>query len=282
MSDGTWTRHGAGAADPPDAGSGPEAPVLAERRGPILLLRLNRPERLNAVSRPLYEALLAGLDALERDTALRVAVLTGSGRAFCVGADLKAHAGDEPSLQERRAYIKAAQRVNWRIQTCAKPVLAAVNGAAIGGGLELALSCDLVIVARQAKLRFPELALGTFIGGGVSSTLERRVGFVKARELLLLAEFFSGEDAVAMGLANRALPAEQVLEATLEWAARVATLAPLSTRSARRLLARAPSLTPEEVLRREARTLYGIMQTDDWKEGLRAFHERREPRYTGH
>ncbi len=258
-----------------------DPPVLRERRSAVLLLTLNRPRRLNAVSLPMYRALLRALRDFERDPALRAAVITGAGRAFCVGADLEAHAGEEPSDAARRAYIRSAQRANARLQTGAKPVIAAVNGHAVGGGLELALSCDLVVVAGGAKLRFPELALGTFVGGGVSLTLERRVGFARARELLYLAEFFSGDAAAAMGLANRSLPAEEVLAAALEWAGRVAALAPRPTRLAKRLLARAPFLTRAEVMRREARALHEVMRTEDWKEGILAFRERREPRYTG-
>lgn len=260
---------------------GADSPLLQERRDDVLLLILNRPERLNAVSLPMYRALLRALRELEADDGLRAAVVTGAGRAFCVGADLKAHAGATPTDRERRAYIGAAQRANARLQASGKPVIAAVNGHAIGGGLELALSCDLVIVAQEAKLRFPELALGTFIGGGVSSTLERRVGFARARELLYLGDFFSGDDAAAMGLANRALPAERVVASALEWAHRVAALAPHPTRLAKRLLAQSPYLKHKEVLRCEARALYQVMQTEDWREGTRAFLEQREPRYTG-
>jgi enoyl-CoA hydratase len=266
---------------PPQETAAEAPPVLAERRGAVLLLTLNRPERLNAVSLPMYRALLRALDELERDDALRAAVVTGAGRAFCVGADLKAHASGEPTDAERREYIRAAQRANARVQTCGKPVVAAVNGHAIGGGLELALSCDLLLVAEGAKLRFPELALGTFVGGGVSYTLERRVGFARARELLLLAEFVSGAEAAAMGLANRALPAERVLETALEWAGRAAALAPIPTRLAKRLLTEAPHRSPREVLRREAAALHRVMRTEDWKEGIRAFHDGREPRFHG-
>ena len=255
--------------------------IVYEKAPPRATIRFNRPEVLNAFDFRTLRELARACEDASWDDEIRVVVLTGTGRAFCVGADLKAHAGEEPTDRERRAYIGAAQRANARVQRCAKPVIAAVNGHAIGGGLELALSCDLVLVAREARLRFPELALGTFIGGGVSYTLERRVGFARSRELLLLGDFFSGDDAAAMGLANRALPAGEVLDAALEWAERVAALAPRSTRLARRLLAQAPSLSRGEVLRREARALYEIMGTEDWKEGIRAFHERRQPRYTG-
>ena len=122
------------------------------------------------------------------------------------------------SAEERREYIGLAQTVNAGLQYSRLPVVAAVNGHAIGAGLELALSADFVVVARDAKLRLPEVALGTFVGGGVTYRLPRRVGDLKARELILAGGFFSGEDAVAMGLANRALPPEEVLEAALELA----------------------------------------------------------------
>jgi enoyl-CoA hydratase/carnithine racemase len=253
-------------------------PVRVERRGAVLVLTLNRPDRLNAVSLPMYRAIVEALDAVEDDTDLRAAVLTGAGRAFCVGADLNAHAAGAGEA-DRREYVEAAQEANARIQRGTRPVIAAVNGHAIGGGLELALSCDLMVVAAGARLRFPELALGTFVGGGVTETLPARVGPARARELLYLAEFFSGEDAAAMGLANRAVAEGEVLDVALEWGDRVARLAPRSVRHAKRLLR---GTSPgAETLAAEAEALLEIMGTEDWREGIAAFHEKREPRYTG-
>lgn len=258
-----------------------EGPLLRERRGPVELLTLNRPERLNAVSRPLYERLAAALREVDGEREVRAVVVTGAGRAFCVGADLKAHGEGEASEEERRAYVRAGQRANRRLQSIGKPVVAAVNGHAIGAGLELALSCDLVLVAIEARLRLPELALGTFVGGGVTYTLPRRVGLGKAKEILLVADFFSGAEAAEMGLADRALPADEVLPAALELAAEVARRAPLPVRHAKRLLGSAPDLGRGEAMAREARALLACMGTRDWREGIRAFHEKREPRFTG-
>ncbi|MBI4541158.1 MAG: enoyl-CoA hydratase/isomerase family protein [Gemmatimonadetes bacterium] len=254
---------------------------MAERRGAVVLLTLKRPDRLNAVSLPLYESLIGELCVLARVREVRAIVITGAGRAFCVGADLKAHASDEPDAVVRRRYVGAGQRANRAIQLCPKPVVAAVNGHAIGAGLELALSCDLVVVAREAKLRFPEVALGTFVGGGVTYTLPERVGLLKAKELLLLCEFFLGDEAVALGLANRAEPAARVLEVAIELAEKLAARAPIPMAHAKRLLNRAADPERRRALWREARALLDCMATRDWEEGIRAFHEKREPRFTG-
>jgi enoyl-CoA hydratase len=258
-------------------------PVLLERRGAVLWLTLNRPARLNAVNLPLYRALVEALDPdrASGDDAVRVVVLTGAGRAFCAGADLKAHAESDMTDRERRRYVRWAQRANRSLQRCAKPVVAAVNGAAVGAGLELALSCDFIIVASSAKLRLPEIALGTFVGGGIMHTLPARVGLARSKELLLLGAFFTGDDAAAMGLANRAVPAESVAVAAGELAERLAALAPLPLALARRLLRRAPRLRRRDVMAAEARALARCMATDDWKEGALAFREKRPPNYTG-
>lgn len=267
---------------PSPAPSGPsDAPVLSRRDGPILLLTLNRPDRLNAVSLPMYALLLDELKAAAQDREIRCVVLTGSGRAFCVGADLKAHGEGPPSGAERRRYVRTAQRVNRLIQMGPKPVVAAVNGHAIGGGLEMALSSDFMVVAEEAKLRFPEISLGTFIGGGTVYTLADRVGVVKARELVYLGDFFLGAQAAELGVGWKAVPGDQVLDTALELARKLAEKAPLSLAAAKRLIGPAGTMSRDEALRREARALERIFGTRDWKEGVDAFHEKRSPRYTG-
>lgn len=270
---------------PPASDPSPRTPggvVLEERRGAVHLLTLNRPDRLNAVSPELYRHLDRALRSLARDPEVRAVVVTGAGRAFCVGADLKAHGAREPDAAFRRRYVFLAQKVNLRIQRLPVPVIAAVNGHAIGAGLELALSADLILVAEEAKLRLPEVALGTLFGGGVSYTLPGRVGVTRARELLLLSRFFRGEEAEAMGLANRALPSGDVLPQALEWARELAErAAPGSLRLARELLREAPHRTVEATLRAEGEGLLACMETEDWAEGVRAFHEKRTPRYRG-
>lgn len=259
----------------------PDSPLLVDRDGATLTLTLNRPDRLNAVSFPLYRGLLEALDEHGDDAGLRALIVTGAGRAFCVGADLKAHGEGRASEAERREYVEAAQEVNRRLQTFPVPVVAAVNGHAIGAGLELALSADFAVVAEDAKLRLPEVALGTFVGGGLTYTLVERVGALKARELVLLGRFFRGSEAAEMGLVNRALPAGAVLEAARDLADELAAKAPIPLRLAKDLLGRAPRLERREALELEAEALLRCMETEDWEEGVRAFHEDREPRFTG-
>ncbi|MBR9989155.1 MAG: enoyl-CoA hydratase/isomerase family protein [Gemmatimonadetes bacterium] len=256
-------------------------PVTSATDGHVRSLTLNRPDRLNAVSRALYEALTSAFEYAGKDDAVRCIILTGSGRAFSAGADLKAHAETPPTAAERKRYARAAQRANAAIQQCPKPVVAAVNGAAVGAGLELALSCDFIVVAEDAKLRLPELALGTFFGGGVAHTLPQRVGHARARELLFLGDFVSGARAAEIGLADVAVPADEVVDAAGELAARLAERAPVPMRLAKRLLGRAPRLSRRALMREEAAALAECMGTRDWEEGIAAFRERRAPRYTG-
>ncbi|WP_419947620.1 enoyl-CoA hydratase/isomerase family protein [Candidatus Palauibacter sp.] len=259
----------------------PEVPLLVEAEGPVRILRLNRPHRLNAVSLPMYEMLDAELARIGADFETRVVVLTGTGRGFCSGADLKAHRDHERSQAERNAYIETSQRVFRAIQTLPQPVVAAVNGHAIGAGCELALSCDFLIVAAEAKLRMPEVVLGTFIGGGTAYTLRRRIGYARAAELILMGRYFTPEEAGAWGLANEVLPAKAVLPAARELAQRLARNAPISMRLAKRLLDRAEFVDPDEAMRLEAEALFTCMASEDWREGLEAFAEKRDPVYRG-
>ena len=271
--------HGGG---PGSSESGaPSDPVLSSHDGPLLTLTLNRPHRLNAVSLPLYERLVAELERVEADRKVRCVVLTGSGRAFCAGADLKAHRDRPQPPEERRRYIEAAQRANHLIQSIGTLVVAAVNGHAIGAGLELALSADLAIVAEDAKLRLPEVALGTFVGGGVVYTLAERIGVLKAREIIFLGDFFSGAEAVEWGVLGSAFPAARVLPEAMRLAHRLARRAPIPLAAAKRLIGPAGRLSREEALERERAALEEIFGTADWREGLAAFHEKRAPSYKG-
>ena len=268
-----------GGSETPLAGN--DIPLLVEAEGPLRILRLNRPERLNAVSLPLYQALERELARIGGDAGARCVILTGTGRAFCAGADLKAHQDRRLGPEERRIYIETGQRVYRAIQTLPQPVVAAVNGHAIGAGCELALSCDFVIVAEEAKLRMPEVTLGTFIGGGTAYTLRRRVGYARAAELILTGRFFTPGEALAWGLANEKAPASEVLAAARALATRLARNAPISMRLAKRLLDRADSAAPAEALELERDALAACMASEDWREGVAAFAEKRDPVYRG-
>lgn len=256
-------------------------PVTVSREGPILVLTLNRPERLNAVSRALYRDVRTALARSAREGGVRAVVVTGAGRAFCVGADLQAHGEAAPGPGDRRRYVREGQRANRAIQRHPWPVIAAVNGHAIGAGLELALSADLVILAEEARLRLPEVGLGTFVGGGVTRTLPLRVGEARSRELLFLGRFFSPAEAVSMGLANEVLPSPAVLPRAMELAGALTRQAPIPLRLAKRLLRSGPQGTLDSALAAEEQALLRCMETEDWREGVQAFKEKRSPSFEG-
>lgn len=254
--------------------------VREERQGELLVLTLNRPDRLNAVSEELYEQLLAAVAAAEDDPSLRAVVVTGAGRGFCVGADLKLHGEGERQDEARRHYVDLGQRAAKALLTSRLPIVAAINGHAIGAGLELALACDLAVVADSAKLRFPEIGLGTFVGGGVTFTLPARVGLATARDLLLRCPFFLGDRAVELGICQEVRPAAEVLPRALELAKEVAAQAPRSVAHLKRLLLPAADRL-DAMLAAEAAALLDCMTTADWREGVAAFAEKRAPRYEG-
>jgi enoyl-CoA hydratase len=259
----------------------PPPPLETRREADVLVLVLSRPERLNAVSAEMYTLLVEALEEAREERGVRAILMTGAGAAFCSGADLKEHAKGRRPVAERKAYIALGQKVNQLIQDSPKAVVAAVNGAAVGAGLELALSADFIVVAADARLRLPEVALATFPGGGVTATLPERVGLARAKELLLLGDVFTGDDAARWGLANFAVPSKDVLVRGLELAHRLAAMAPVSLARAKDLLNRGRLLERSELMKLEAEALDACMRTDDWAEGISAFAERRPPRYRG-
>jgi enoyl-CoA hydratase/carnithine racemase len=183
----------------------------------IAQIRLNRPERLNAVAAVLVDDFLAALDAAARSDA-RVVVLSGTGRAFCAGHDLK-----EPTPEgDSRARLDRLQDVTRRLRALRQPVIAAVHGYAIGAGAEFALGCDLILAAEDAVFAFPEVSLGLSVTGAASRLLPLLVGPLKAKELLLLGERFDGRKAAELGMVNAAVPAGQLQAEALSWAKRIA------------------------------------------------------------
>jgi enoyl-CoA hydratase len=255
-----------------------EPPVLAERRGHVLTLTLHRPQRLNAVNEQMYEQLDGHLCRGAEDPTVRVMVLRGAGRAFCAGADLKAHADAERSVAQRRAYAEVAADVIRTITTIGTPVVAAVHGYAIGAGAELAVSADFFITADDAVLAFPELSLGTYVGGGVTARLPRLVGLARARELLFTGRRFTGADAHAWGMAHLSVPPADLGAATTELTDTLTAAAPVPAGIMKGQL-REHGL--DEVLRAEVAALVQCMGTADWAEGVAAFSERRTPVFEG-
>jgi len=246
----------------------------------IAQIRFNRPHRLNAVTRQLYVELNDALVEVERDSEARIVVLTGTGRAFCVGADLKEHkAGRTP--YDRRQYLQGEQLLCKRLLQLKKPVVSAVNGYALGAGAEIALASDFIVVSRTAQIGLPEVSIGNFLGGGVTWLLPRLVGLAKARELVFLGERIGGEEAVRIGLANRMFDDDVFLESALQFARQLATKAPHSMQLAKEQLNFAAEATLDAALRAELEGMTFVSTTRDWQEGVNAFAEKRAPMFHG-
>lgn len=246
----------------------------------IAQIRFNRPHRLNAVTQQLYDELGEALVEAERDSEVRVVLLTGAGRAFCVGADLKEHkAGRTP--YDRRQYLQGEQLLCKRLLQLKKPVVSAVNGYALGAGAEIALASDFIVMSRTAQIGLPEISIGNFLGGGVTWLLPRLVGLAKARELVFLGERIGGEEAVRIGLANRVFDDEVFIESAFQFCRQLATKAPHSMQLAKEQLNFASESTLDAALRAELEGMTFVSTTRDWQEGVDAFAEKRAPVFHG-
>lgn len=254
--------------------------ILYEVRDGAAEIRLNRPHRLNAVTQQLYDELNAALAAAEADRSARVVLLTGEGRAFCVGADLKEHKAGRSAFA-RRQYLQGEQAVCKRLLQLKLPVVAAVNGYALGAGAELAIASDFLLMAESAQIGLPEISLGNYLGGGVTALLPRLVGLAKARELVFLGERIDGAEAVRIGLAIRAFPDDGFIEAARGFARRVAGKAPISMQLAKEHLNSAAERTLDAVLTAELEGMTFVSTTRDWQEGVDAFAEKRAPVFRG-
>jgi enoyl-CoA hydratase len=250
--------------------SAQEIVVVERPHEHVALVRLNRPKVLNALSNALAEQLAGTLELLDADGATRAIVLTGDARAFAAGADIAEFAAEGPRLEV------------WdRLWAVGLPIVAAVRGVALGGGLELAMSCDLMVVADDARLGQPEINLGVMPGAGGTQRLTRAVGKMLATEMVLLGRELSGREAEAHGLANRAVPSERVLPVALELAKRLAAQAPDAVRAAKRAIAQAFEQSLHAALLDERRAFYALLQTADAREGVAAFLDKRRPTWQG-
>ncbi len=248
--------------------------------GGVAVITLSRPERRNAFTAAMGESLGRAYRRCDGDDRIRVVVVTGAGDAFCAGADLSP-AGETFAApgQERGEFTSSPVRPRaWEIR---KPVVAAMNGHAIGIGMTLAMQCDLRVMATGAKYGFVHVRRGVIPDAHAHWTVPRAVGFARAADLLLTGRHFTAEEAVTMGLATRAVPPDEVLTTALGIAGDIATnTAPLSVAISKRLLWAAPTLSADEVDRLESAMHLHLMGEADAREGVLAFLERREPRWS--
>lgn len=248
--------------------------------GPVGLIAFNRAEAANALNMQMALELKDYLSNLTHEnTDVRALLMTGEGRHFCAGADLKERQGmDEAGWQSQHEAFEAALHA---LMDCPVPVLAAVNGAAFGGGLELALACDFIYASESAKFCMSEVTLGIMPGLGGTQHLPRAVGASRARELIFTGQVFNAHEALAWGMVNRICAPARLMEETLETAGRIAAHAPLSVRAVKKAINEGRDLSLAEALHCELAHYNTLINTHDRQEGISAFNEKRKPRFTG-
>jgi enoyl-CoA hydratase/carnithine racemase len=247
----------------------------------VLLVTLNRPRVRNAFNTAMGRELLDLWTRLTEDAGdWRCAVITGAGdQAFCAGADLKERKG--LSQEAWRAQHELYERAFWALGDLPLPIIAAVNGPAYAGGLELALMCDFIYAARSARFALTEVSLGIIPGAGGTQNLPRAVGERRAKEIILTARAFSAEDAHAWGMVNRLCEAGEVLPAALDTAAAIAANAPLAVKQAKKSIRYGGQMDLRTAYRFEVEAYNQLVDTDDRREGILAFNEKRKPRFQG-
>ena len=250
--------------------------ILVERRGAVGVVTLNRPQALNALNAALIGELAAAIDEFETDDAIGAIVLTGNDRAFAAGADVKEMAGKTyPEI-----YLEDFITQGWeRVAQCRKPVIAAVAGFALGGGCEIAMMCDIIVAADTARFGQPEILLGTIPGAGGTQRLTRIVGKAKAMDLCLTGRMMDAAEAERAGLVSRVVPAADLLAEAVKVAERISEMSRPIAMMAKESVNRAYETTLAEGVRFERRMLHATFATEDRKEGMAAFIEKRKPAF---
>lgn len=241
------------------------------------LIRLNRPKELNALNLELMGELRDALKELDKDNTVRVIVLTGNERAFAAGADIKQMAG-----KSAIGMLQIDQFSTWdQIKKTKKPLIAAVSGFALGGGCELAMTCDMIVASESAQFGQPEIKIGVMPGAGGTQRLTKAVGKARAMEMVLTGKFITAAEALAAGLINRVVPVPIYLTEAMRLAATVASMSPVAAQLAKEAVNQSFNTSLDEGLLLERKNFYLLFASEDQKEGMAAFVEKRPPNFTG-
>jgi enoyl-CoA hydratase len=251
--------------------------ILRRTEGHVGIATLNRPEVLNALSVELMDSLIEVLEAFDRDPDISVIVITGSERAFAAGADIGEMAGASVvDMSERNNLAR------WlRIKAVRKPIIAAVSGFALGGGCELAMHCDMIVASESARFGQPEIKIGVMPGAGGTQRLTRAIGKFRAMELILTGRFLTAKEAYDAGLVTRVVAAERFLDEAMRLAQEIASMPPLALKAAKEAVLAADEMPLSAGLEHERKIFYSLFATEDQKEGMKAFVEKRKPDFKG-
>ncbi len=251
--------------------------IITRTDGRVGIVQFNRPKALNALNRGLMSELMDALDAFDADDAIGCMVITGNEKAFAAGADIKEMADAAPVDMLDNPFIDY-----WdRLRRIGKPVIAAVSGFALGGGCELAMACDMIIASETARFGQPEINLGIIPGAGGTQRITLAVGKALAMEMVLNGRFLTAEEALQHGLINRVVPVELYLEEAVKFAAEIAARAPVALRLAKEAVNAVYEMPLQAGLAHERRLFYMLFSTEDQKEGMDAFINKRKPAWKG-
>jgi enoyl-CoA hydratase len=251
--------------------------IIVDIEGPIGLITLNRPKVLNALNHELMAEVVSALEEFDRNEEVRVSIITGNEKAFAAGADIKEMSGESTvSIMLKNNFA------TWdKIRLTKKPIIAAVSGFALGGGCELAMTCDIIIASETAQFGQPEINLGVIPGAGGTQRLTRLVGKHKAMEMILTGSMINANEAKAYGLVNKVVPTELYLEEAKKMAAEIAKKSPLAVRLAKEAIMKTYDSHIVEGLEFERKNFYMLFSSQDQKEGMQAFLEKRQPAFSG-
>ena len=251
--------------------------ILVESRGHVGLITLDRPKAMNALNNQLLNEIMDALETFDKDDNVGAMVITGNEKAFAAGADIKEMVDKTPQeMQDEKRVL-----VFDRILSVEKPVIAAVSGWALGGGCEIALSCDMIVASESAKFGQPEITIGVIPGAGGTQRLTHAVGKAVAMEMILNNRTLTAQEALGLGMVNRVVPVSDYLDEAINLAEEIASRAPTAARAAKKLINASFDAPLTDGLDKEKQAFYDFFGTEDQKEGMQAFIEKRKPEWTG-